>query len=58
MSTEKEQHALIFDGTTYYVVSFFEAQEIQKKDKDIEIIKTGNSLDDLSDLADELNDTL
>lgn len=54
----KDLHALIFDGTSYYLVSLDEAISMQKKDKHIIIEKTGNDLDFLSSIADKLNEEL
>lgn len=54
----KDLHALIFDGTSYYLVSLDEAISMQKKDKHIIIEKTGNNLDFLSSIADKLNEEL
>lgn len=51
-------HALVFDGTSYYVVSLDEAIAMQKKDKHITIERTGNDLDFLSSVADKLNEEL
>ncbi len=50
------KHALIFDGTSYYVTSYSEALELQKCDADVTIENTGNDLEFLSELADELNE--
>lgn len=50
------KHALIFDGTSYYVTSYSEALELQKSDADVTIENTGNDLEFLSELADELNE--
>jgi len=51
-------HAIIFDGTSYYVVSIEDAREIIKNDTDCEIIKEGSDFDFLSNIADELNSNL
>lgn len=51
-------HAIIFDGTSYYVVSIVEAKEIVKNDPNCAIIKEGSDLDLLSDIADTLNKEL
>ncbi|MGC5746822.1 hypothetical protein [Chryseobacterium sp. NFX27] len=51
-------HAIIFDGTSYYVVSIEDAREIIKNDTYCEIIKEGSDFDFLSNIADELNSNL
>lgn len=51
-------HAIVFDKTSYYVISYREALELVKSNKNYSIVKTGNDLDFLSDVADELNEEL
>lgn len=55
MKTKNQTHAIIFDGTSYYVVSIEEARNILKKDKYSEIIKQGNDFVFLNQVADKLN---
>ena len=51
-------HSLIFDGTSYYVVSQDEAKELVQKDSDYELINESYDFDFINDEADRLNEEM